>query len=735
MKASPTENDQGRTKTNERTVIDTAPALIHTGLPDGSLDFFNQRWLEYFGTRLEEIQGWRWTTVIHPEDVEGMVAKWRAAVASGNPFEAEARVRRADGQYRWFLHRKVPRRDERGAIVKWYGSSVDIEDLKQKEDALRRSEAYLAEAQRLSHTGGFGWSVSSGEIFWSEETFRIFEYDPSAKPTLELVLGRVHPEDKAVVRQLIERVSRDGKDFDAAHRLLMPDGAIKHLHVVAHGARDESGNLEFVGSVMDVTERKQAEEALRKSEEQWRDVFENNPTTYFMVDATGTVLSVNPLGAEQLGYSVNELVGHPVLNVFYEADRPAVQKHFVACLGQVGRPISWEARKIRKDGAVLWARETAKAVERAEGPIVLIACEDITAAKRSQQRLVEAFQEIKVLKEQLYKENIALRKEIGEASMFEEIVGGSPLLEAVLARVAKVAPTDSTVLIVGETGTGKELIARAIHKRSLRSGRALVKVSCAAIPQSLIASELFGHEKGAFSGALQRRLGRFELAEGGTIFLDEIGELPMETQIALLRVLQDREFERLGGSESIPANVRVIAATNRDLRAAIATGGFRSDLFYRINVFPIEIPPLRERREDIRMLVRYFIDRYARKAGKRILNISNKTLELLQSYPWPGNIRELQNVIERSVIVCDTETFSVDESWLSRETLPDRPVRVALPEKLATEERAMIEAALAQTRGQVSGPGGAAAKLGMAPSTLESKIKSLNINKRRFKAT
>ncbi|HKB90084.1 MAG TPA: PAS domain S-box protein, partial [Opitutaceae bacterium] len=327
MKASPTENDQGRTKTNERTVIDTAPALIHTGLPDGSLDFFNQRWLEYFGVRLEEIQGWRWTTVIHPEDVEGMVATWRAALASGEPFEAEARVRRADGQYRWFLHRKVPMRDERGAIVKWYGSSVDIEDLKQKEDALRRSEAYLAEAQRLSHTGSFGWSVSSGEIFWSEETFRIFEYDPSAKPTLELVLGRVHPEDKAVVRQLIERVSRDGKDFDAAHRLLMPDGAIKHLHVVAHGAGDESGNLEFVGSVMDVTERKRGEEALRKSEEQWRDVFENNPTMYFMVDAAGTVMSVNPFGAEQLGYSVSELVGQPVLTVFYEPDRPKVQEN------------------------------------------------------------------------------------------------------------------------------------------------------------------------------------------------------------------------------------------------------------------------------------------------------------------------------------------------------------------------------------------------------------------------
>jgi PAS domain S-box-containing protein len=733
MKASPTENDQGRTKTNERTVIDTAPALIHTGLPDGSLDFFNQRWLEYFGVRLEEIEGWRWTTVIHPEDVEGMVAKWRAALASGEPFEAEARVRRADGQYRWFLHRKVPMRDERGAIVKWYGSSVDIEDLKQKEDALRRSEAYLAEAQRLSHTGSFGWSVSSGEIFWSEETFRIFEYDPSAKPTLELVLGRVHPEDKAVVRHLIERVSRDGKDFDAAHRLLMPDGAIKHLHVVAHGARDESGNPEFVGSVMDVTERKRAEEALRKSEEQWRDVFENNPTTYFMVDAAGTVMSVNPFGAEQLGYSVSELVGQPVLTVFYEPDRPKVQENFVTCLERMGRSMSWEMRKVRKDGAVIWVRETAKAVDRVDGPIVLIACEDVTAAKRSQQDLEKAFREIKVLKEQLHRENIALREEIGETSMFEEIVGGSPLLKAVLERVAKVAPTDSTVLITGETGTGKELIARAIHKRSQRSARPFVKVSCAAIPQPLVASELFGHEKGAFTGALQQRIGRFELAEGGTIFLDEIGELPPETQIALLRVLQEREFERVGGSQPIPVDVRVIAATNRDLKSALAAGEFRNDLFYRINVFPIQMPALRERREDIPVLVKYFIDRYARKAGKQIINISNKTLDLLQSYPWPGNIRELQNVIERSVIVCDTENFSVDESWLFHEDLPASRQRPRLSEKLAAEEKTEIEAVLTETRGRVSGPYGAAARLGMPPSTLESKIKSLKIDKAKFR--
>ena len=466
---------------------------------------------------------------------------------------------------------------------------------------LRRAATYLAEAQRLSHTGSFGWIVSSGEIFWSEETFRIFECDPATKPTVELVLQRVHPEDNALVQQLLDRASRDGKDFDLEHRLLMPDGSIKYVHMVSHGMRDDLGNLEFVGSVMDVT-----------------------------------------------------------------------------------------------------------------------------AAKR-------AYREIQALKDQLHKENLALKEEIDRSSMFEEIVGASPVLQDVLARIAKVAPTDSTVLITGETGTGKELIARAIHKRSPRSSRAFVNVNCAATPPSLIASELFGHEKGAFTGALQRRLGRFELAEGGTIFLDEIGELPTETQIALLRVLQEREFERVGGTHTIRADVRVIAATNRDLNAAMAAGTFRRDLYYRLNVFPIESPPLRERQDDIFLLVEYFIDRYASKAGKKIRGVTKKTLELLQAYPWPGNIRELQNVIERSVILCETENFSIDESWLSRETPPTGPARQPLSEQLVIHEKDMIEAALAEASGQVSGPSGAAAKLGVPPSTLESKIRSLKIRKHRFK--
>jgi formate hydrogenlyase transcriptional activator len=330
-------------------------------------------------------------------------------------------------------------------------------------------------------------------------------------------------------------------------------------------------------------------------------------------------------------------------------------------------------------------------------------------------------------------ENMALREEIVRSSLFEEIVGSSESLRGVLVQVSKVAPTDATVLILGETGTGKELIARAIHNRSKRSTRAFIRVNCAAIPPSLIASELFGHEKGSFTGALQRRLGRFESADGGTLFLDEVGELPLETQVALLRVLQEREFERVGGSQTVSVDVRVIAATNRDLSAAVAEKIFREDLFYRLNVFPIRLPALRDRADDIPLLVEYLMDRYATKAGKRIRRISKDTLTLFRSYDWPGNIRELQNVIERAVILCEGETFIVDEAWFMPAVPRSAHAKAPLVADLIEREKEMIENALRETMGQIAGPTGAAAKLGIPRQTLDSKIRKLGINRYRFK--
>jgi transcriptional regulator with GAF, ATPase, and Fis domain len=345
-----------------------------------------------------------------------------------------------------------------------------------------------------------------------------------------------------------------------------------------------------------------------------------------------------------------------------------------------------------------------------------------------------AHHEIAALKEQLECERVYVEEEILGGAKFEDIVGSSESLVQALGHVARVAPTESTVLVTGESGTGKELIARAIHKRSRRADRPFIRVTCAAIPQSLIASELFGHEKGAFTGATNRRLGRFELANGGTIFLDEIGDIPADTQVALLRVLQEREFERVGGSRTLSIDVRVVAATNRDLKAAVEAGAFRLDLFYRLNVFPVRVPSLRERKDDIPLLAKYFIEQYARSTGKKIKNIDRKTLELLQAYDWPGNIRELQNVIERAAILCDLETLSIDESCMQRETLGTIQRSTPLNEALTNTEKAMIEAALDETRGRVSGLSGAAVKLGIPRSTLESRIRSLQINKHLFRS-
>jgi len=385
-------------------------------------------------------------------------------------------------------------------------------------------------------------------------------------------------------------------------------------------------------------------------------------------------------------------------------------------------PFELEWRLLGKDGQYRWFLVRYHPLRDEQGRILrwYASGTDIDDRKRAEERMRN--------------ENLVLREDIDRASMFEEIVGSSPALQRVLAQVAKVASTDSTVLILGETGTGKELVARAIHKRSRRSTRAFIRVNCAAIPPSLIASELFGHEKGAFTGALQRRLGRFEAAHGGTIFLDEIGDLPAETQVALLRVLQEREIERVGSSHPIAVDVRVLAATNRDLEAAVERGEFRQDLYYRLNVFPIRIPPLRERVDDIPVLVAYLVERYAKKAGKSIRDIRKQTVALFQAYGWPGNVRELQNVIERAVVLCDGETFSIDESWLKGNPHQASNRIAPLTTTLAEGEKQLIEAALAASNGRISGPSGAAVKLGIPRQTLESKMKALDIDRRSFQA-
>ena len=546
-----------------RDLVDTTPAFVHTNLPNGDLDFVNRGWLEYLGLSNTDLLGWRWTSAIHPEDVEELVAKWRAALESGEGYVAEARVRRADGEYRWFLHREEPLRNEAGEIVKWYGSAIEIEERKIAEQKIREQET---------------------------------------------------------------RASADSGPHAAAHWCtcdLMEADSTPITQRSNISASLWSNGASQVGCIIHSLTRKIENTSLLK---ETSDFLRGSPMNS-KLDCSGTTASFG-------GFCVR----------------------LTPLKDEQGHITRWYG--------------TATDIE-----------------------------DRKQAEEKIRKENIALREELGKTSMFEEVIGTSPVLQMVLARAAKVAPTDSTVLIMGETGTGKELIARAIHKRSKRSERPFISVNCAAVPSSLIMSELFGHEKGAFTGAVQRRLGRFELAEGGTIFLDEVGDLPMETQIALLRVLQEREFERVGGTEVLRADVRVISATNRDLQAAIADGAFRSDLYYRINVFPIKLPPLRERKEDVPLLVNYFVDRYAKRAGKKIKHIQKKALDALQEYSWPGNVRELQNVIERSLIICETNEFSIDKSWVANE--PQRSGSAPTDQK--SNERQRIEAALAQSNGKVSG--------------------------------
>jgi PAS domain S-box-containing protein len=587
---------------------------------------------------------------------------------------------------------------------------------------LQSSEAYLAEAQRLTHMASWAWEVADrNALHLSDEWYRIYGFDPGkGMPPGDELLQRVHPEDRGEWQETIERAIAQNSEYEVEFRILLPDGKLKWVRTVGHPVLSPAGELvQFVGSSMDITERKHAEEELQQLVDFVRHIIT-------VLSPNGKITYANRVAREYTGLTLDEYRSVDVIaRVIHPDDierMRAVRERGLSA----NNPFELEARTVGKDGLCQWFLYRYNPLRDEHGQITrwYVAGTDIEDRKRAEERLQQ--------------ENVALRQEIGRASMFEEIVGTSKPLKAVLRQTAKVAPTDSTVLITGETGTGKELIARVVHKRSQRSEHAFISVNCAAFAPALISSELFGHEKGAFTGATQRRLGRFELADGGTIFLDEVGELPPDTQVALLRVLQEREFERVGGTQSIKVDVRVIAATNRDLIAAVSGGSFRSDLFYRLQVFPIEIPPLRERRDDIPLLVEYFIDRYARKAGKNIRHISQETLELLQSYAWPGNIRELQNVIERSVILCETETFSIDESWLPKQPQPfltAKPKnRIELPRRLEEQEKDMIEEALKASRGRVFGPTGAAAKLGIPRSTLESKIKSLKIDKNRFRS-
>jgi formate hydrogenlyase transcriptional activator len=673
----------------------------------------------------------------------------------------------------------------------------EVAERKIVEEKLRRNKAYLKEAERLSHVGSWAYDVVRRVwSYWSEERCRISGFDPAqGAPPVERERATHRPEDWAKMLEAIEQAIREKSDFQTEACLTLPDGTIKHLHIVGHPVLNEAGEVvELVGSTMDVTAHHRSEallanerrvlELTTKELESERDrlrlLLEINKALVANFDLQdlfkalaghlrivtgcdfiGLALPDAECGLRQhlvdFGKSKPTIRGGMPVPLEGSASGRAFRTRQLVCLDRVqgeqpdpeiyGTPEGREFYQFLLQAGVpsgyflplVHRGEVVgviQLVKYAALPLKTQTAEFLHALGNQLAAAVANALEHRALiaaRDRLASEQVYLREEIDRSSMFEEIVGTSAALQTVLARVSKVAPTGSNVLITGETGTGKELIARAIHKRSARSNGPFVSVNCASIPQSLIASELFGHEKGAFTGALRRRPGRFELAQGGTLFLDEVGELPAETQIALLSVLQDREFERVGGTQPIRADVRLIAATNRDLETEISQGAFRSDLFYRLHVFPIEMPALRSRKEDIAMLTEYFIHRYAGKMGRKITSISRQTLELFQAYDWPGNIRELQNIVERSLIVCEQENFSVDESWLARKPRDSEPPLQPLAQRMSAGERELIETALAATGGRVSGPAGAAVRLGMPASTLESKIRALRINKHQFK--
>jgi PAS domain S-box-containing protein len=768
-------SERTREAQDVRLVVDAIPTLAWSAQGDGSVDFFNQRWLEYTGLSAEEARDWGWTVALHSDDLNGLVDYWRSILASGEPGEIEGRLRRFDGVYRWFLFRATPSFDNDGRVVKWFGTNTDIEDRKRAE-CLLAGENFVLE---MTAKGNSLESILESLCRVVEQTASgclcsVLLFDPSGSKIQQAIAPSLPssynqrfpgipvdrergPCTQAARRKtqvIVSDVSSDTQwDYGwrtaalthglkacwsttilASNDLVLGTFAIYWREPRSPTNHDEKIIEQITHLAAVAIERKRNEAALQESEERFRVIVDTIPGFVFTLSAAGKVELLNRQALEYFGTTIEEWKNSPNFEHVHPDDLPRVMDVYSRWL-ETGQPHDLELRQRRADGVYRWFQSRALPARDTEGRITgwYILLTDIDDRKRAEDELEKAFEEIKRLKDRLHDENVVLREQIDQVFMFEEIVGSSPALKTVLSSIVKVAPTDSTVLITGETGTGKELIARAIHKGSQRDGQAFISANCAAIPSSLIASELFGHEKGAFTGALQQRQGRFELAHSGTIFLDEIGELPAETQIALLRVLQERQFERVGGTRVIPTDVRIIAATNRNLPEAIAAGTFRADLFYRLNVFPIHVPPLRNRKEDIPMLVEYFVTRYAEKAGKQISKIDKNTLKLCESYPWPGNIRELQNIVERSVILCTGDTFWIDEAWLSTQNVPRPDSSGPLTKTLQNYEKELIEAALAESNGKVAGPNGAAAKLGIPRSTLDLKIKQLNIKKPTFR--
>ena len=754
-------------------IVDLIPQTIVVLNPEGKAVYANRVALEYMGLSLDEVRanGFR-DRMFHPEDVQRLREARQKGFSGRVPFETEERALGKNGKYRWFLVRYNPLLDERGNVVRWYATGTDIQDRKQTETlhaAENRTLEMIADGASLKDVLNHLCASIDVQVTPSVTTVFLMEADGKhlvlkggprvpgqwksafsprpVTPNCGLCGKAAFSKRRVIVADVAtdpgwpddyrELALSNGIRAAWSEPILTKDNAVLGTFALySHEARvpteEDLALIKGAGRIARIAiERQRSQEALRnalgevqRSERELRQLIDFLPQHVLVLDKDGVLLQVNQTMLDYKGFTLEEMKGGGTQQRFtrdvHPEDLERVQSERSAGLSR-GIPFETEKRLLGKNGQYRWFLFRYNPVLNESGDIVrwFATATDIEGRKQAEDRMRN--------------EAVALREQIDRDSMFEDIVGSSEALRRVLRDVAKVAPSDSTVLILGETGTGKELIARAIHKRSNRAEQAFIGVNCAAIPPSLIASELFGHEKGAFTGAMQRRLGRFESANGGTICLDEVGDLPLEVQIALLRVLQEREIERVGSNKAIPVDVRVLAATHHDLDALVAEGKFRQDLLYRLSVVPIQMPSLRERADDIPLLIDYFIGRFAKKAGKKFRTIDKKTVQLFKAYRWPGNVRELQNVIERAVILSEGDTFRVDETWLKRGAPQFAGSTVALNGALQRQEKEMIEAALAESGGRVSGPGGAATKLGIPRPTLDAKIKRLGINKYRFK--
>ena len=731
---------------NLAAIINTIPTTAWTTRPDGYCDFLNQVWLEYAGMSAEQAEGWGWAEAIHPDDRENLVDEWQSCLVSGTPVDTEARIRRFDGSYRWFLFRANPLRDESGKIVKWYGTTIDIEDRKQREETLRASE--LSWRQIIDNIPGF---VNTAGATGAPEFFNRPEQEYFGKTNEELKdWGRIdviHPEDLPSVIEAWATSIKTGQILDIEARFRRADGVYRWFQMRAVPARDAEGKIsDWYALHTDIEDRKRAEEMLRQSEAELRTITDTVRQPIVVLAPDGFTLYANQVALDNTGLTLDEVIKEGFLERACHPDdlnRVLLDERRVGLLE--GVPFDLEMRLLRKSGQYRWHLMQYNPLKDDGGQIVrwYVTATDIDDRKKAEKLLRN--ENVRLAQENVYLEE-QIRSEMG----FEQIIGSSPALKHVLELVETVAPNDSTVLLLGETGTGKELIARAIHERSRRKAKTFVKLNCAAIPTGLLESELFGHEKGAFTGAIIQKAGRMELADQGTLFLDEVGDIPIDIQPKLLRALQEKEFERLGSAHTRKVNLRLVAATNRNLERMVTDREFRSDLYYRLNVFPIRIPPLRDRKDDIPLLAVYFVQKFAKQMQKRINSIPVATMKALTAWEWPGNIRELENFIERAVILTRGESLAAPLAEL-RKVTTDEPVRESAPKaeddiarivketiaslksNTAPNERSKkqhdeIVRVLTECKGRVGGADGAAVRMGLSRTTLISRMKKLGID-------